>query len=351
MYKRILALVAVLLFAFGMLAGCGAKDTVKGDTKSKASKALADTEDYDLEEQDAAETVTGAAERKITKSIEITTKTNDYDSFVKTLDEKLLSNGGYVESSTAENEADKFSSGRNYRLVARVPQDKSNAFVSYIQENSTVSAMNVTTEDITDSYVDTQGRLSALRTEKATLEGLLSKAKNLSDTLTIQERLTAVIGEIEAAERKLRSYDNRVAYDTVDVSVFEVDRVVTQKDTVWSRIGSGFTESLSAIGSFFTELFVFVVGALPYLLILAAVVFLTIGLIRRGAKKSKRVARTGPVPIAVNEMPNLQNPAVAGSVPAQNVPVAAKETPVPPAAETVQDSLAEASPERHASDE
>jgi len=65
---------------------------------------------------------------------------------------------------------------------------------------------------------------------------------------------------------------------------------------VLDRIGEGFTESLDAIGNFFVELFVFLIVALPYLVIIAVLVIAPILIIRARKKKAKKNQTPPPAP-------------------------------------------------------
>lgn len=68
-------------------------------------------------------------------------------------------------------------------LVLRVPSKKTGSLTSYIAQNSTVTKQSSQVLDVTDAYIDTESRLSALKAEKQALEALLNKAGSLSDIM------------------------------------------------------------------------------------------------------------------------------------------------------------------------
>ena len=144
-----------------------------------------------------------------------------------------------------------------------------------------------TADDITLSYVATESRMKALETEEARLLELLAEAKDMADLLQIENRLTQVRTELEQVKSQLRVMDNKVDYGTLYLTVREVKEytVVEEPETVWERIGTGFMESLQSLGDFFVELFVFVIVALPYLVLIGALVTAAILLLRWGKKK------------------------------------------------------------------
>ncbi|HEY7350244.1 MAG TPA: DUF4349 domain-containing protein [Ktedonobacterales bacterium] len=82
-----------------------------------------------------------------------------------------------------------------------------------------LTAEEETVQNVTTQYVDLQSRLKNLRTEQQRLLQLLSRAQNLSDTLTIQDKLTDVEGQIEQIEGQINQLSSQTAYSTVTVNL------------------------------------------------------------------------------------------------------------------------------------
>ena len=76
-----------------------------------------------------------------------------------------------------------------------------------------------TVQNVTSQYVDLQSRLTNLRTEQTRLLTFLSQAQNLSDTLTIQDKLTQVEGQIEQIEGQINDLAGQTAYSTVTINL------------------------------------------------------------------------------------------------------------------------------------
>ena len=186
-------------------------------------------------------------------------------------------------------------------LVLRVPSQKTGSLTSYIAQNSTVTKQSSQVLDITDAYIDTESRLSALKAEKQALEALLNKAGSLSDIMTVQKQLTEVISQIEAAEAKFKKYNNEIEFDTVTLTVLQVQNSAADGGTVWGRIANGFSGSLHALGTFFTELLVILLSGLPFILLVAAVAAAIVLAVRHQTKSGKkpiwlrsRILKTAP---------------------------------------------------------
>jgi Domain of unknown function (DUF4349) len=76
-----------------------------------------------------------------------------------------------------------------------------------------------TVQDATNDYVDTQSRLKNLRVEQQRVQTLLGQAQTLNDTLTIEQKLTDVEGQIESTEEHLSQLTNQVTFYTVAISL------------------------------------------------------------------------------------------------------------------------------------
>ena len=114
----------------------------------------------------------------------------------------------------------------------------------------------------------------SIATLTLTLE-LLAQAETMDDLLTIESRLTDVRTELEQVASALRVFDNQVDYATIHLNISEVKEYteVKEPETVWQRIGAGFTKSLKGVGNGLKEFFIWLVGAIPYLLLIGGIGF------------------------------------------------------------------------------
>lgn len=296
--KKFLSIILSLMFAFSLLAGCGAdaKENSSADLMGSAGGDRGDgvlSDEYVAESgSTATNTQQPAAGQKMVYKVWLETETEGLDALISNVNQQIDALSGYVESHNQRN-GSKYSGSRRYRyadMTIRIPADKLDSFVTQIAESSNVVSKKQTAENITLSYVATQSRITALETEQTRLLELLAEAKNMSDILEIEKRLTEVRGDLEEYTSQLRVYDNIVDYATIYLTVSEVTEYTETEEpqSVWQRIGKGFMESLKNLGSFFVELFVFVIVALPYLIPLGLVVTGIIWLVKRNKKKKSK---------------------------------------------------------------
>jgi len=224
--------------------------------------------------------------RKWIITIDMNVETDDLDTLMTDLDQKINTLGGYVEDQNIHNGSN-YSSRRyrNANLTIRIPDEKVDQFTSEVSGMANVVSQNLRREDITLQYVATSSRVTALETEETRLLELLAEAENMSDLLEIEARLTDVRYELERHASQLRLYDNQVDYATIYLNISEVQEYTpVEEPTFFERIQTTFSNALEGLGDSIVNITVFLVGNSPYLLTFGLIGFLAIKLSRRHGK-------------------------------------------------------------------
>ena len=297
--KRWLPLLLAAVMVFGLLAGCGSK-TSDAMTNGMVVEDMEMGGDFLYESSstaDSAGTITSdgtLSDQKLIKTVELRAETEDLDALLAQLAGHITTLGGYTEYQNVYNGS--AYAARRYRsaeMTIRVPAEKLSEFLLQVEGASNVISKTESIDDVTLQYVDTQSRMEALRAEQDRLLELMDQAGTMSDLLEIEARLTEVRYELESVTSQLRVLENLVSYATIELYVDEVEVYTeVEEQTVWQRIGAGFTGNLRDIGDGLTDLFVWVVTYSPQLLLIAAVITVIVALCRRSIKKRKN--RTPP---------------------------------------------------------
>jgi hypothetical protein len=296
--KKLFAIILSCLLLSSLLFGCGAASD--GMTAENNNAVLKDEMEPGVQSGSITSTSqTNAPQvnpnQKLIRKVWLDAETEDLDTLLEGVAQKITELAGYVESRNVNNGSNY--SSRRYRsadLTIRIPADKLDQFVQHVSESANLTNNKETADDITLKYVATQSRITALQTEETRLLELLGAAKNMSDLLEIEKRLTEVRTELEQVQSQLRVYENQVSYGTIYLSVEEVKEytVTEEPETVWERISTGFVKSLKNVGEFFTELFVVIVVGLPYLVLIGVAVAVAVILVR--LRKKKRQPKQKP---------------------------------------------------------
>lgn len=287
--KRALSLLLAILLITALFAGCSAKAPASGNAGSagdsfnnEAPKPEAGLEDSTVLDPGVAD------DRKLIRTISMNAETEDMDALLSLLSSRIKELGGYVERREIQSGSAYESHRSRYAtLTIRIPAKAMDTFASHVEGASNITSVSEDAEDVTLDYVATESRLKVLKAEEERLLQFLSEAKNVSEMLEIEKRLTQVRAELESVTSQLNTYDNLVSYGTVHLRISEVKQytVVEEEDpTLWERIGDGFMNSLKALGTILEGLLVFFVSAIPFLIIPAIIAVVIVIVVRKKRK-------------------------------------------------------------------
>lgn len=120
--------------------------------------------------------------------------------------------GGYVEREWNSDDT-------SISLTLRVPMAAFSNTVSGLEGLGTVQSRNVSSDDVTEEYVDTDARLKNMIALRDRLRELLAKATEVKDLLAIETELGRIQGEIESMEARLRTLKGQVDLSEISLSL------------------------------------------------------------------------------------------------------------------------------------
>jgi hypothetical protein len=109
------------------------------------------------------------------------------------------------------------SSRNDTQIRIRVPRARFEDALHKIESGGDVVHRDISAEDVTDAYVDTEARLKNARAVRDRLQALLEKAA-VKEAIEIQRELERVTQEIEVYEGRLKLLADRVAFSTIEVT-------------------------------------------------------------------------------------------------------------------------------------
>lgn len=249
MKKRLLpALLAVLLLA-ALLTGCGASSAPQaanskaaasydtagsggyGYTAASESSMYAETPMEPMPETEMAyddgwdmqQTTSNPALKnaKLIYTADIGLETTEFDDAVSRLTELVSRLGGYFEASNI----DSYGTYRSGYYTVRVPAESFNELCTQASGLCQLNYINRSAQDISESYYDTESRLTTQQTKLARLQELLAQAESMEDIITIESAISDTELQIESLTGTLRRYDSLVGYSTVNITLSEVYRL------------------------------------------------------------------------------------------------------------------------------
>lgn len=119
--------------------------------------------------------------------------------------------GGYLEREWNSDDT-------SVTLTLRVPMAGFSNTVSSLAALGTVTRRNVSSQDVTEEFVDTDARLKNMVALRDRLRELLVKATEVKDLLAIETELGRIQGEIESMEARLRTLKGQVDLAEIDIT-------------------------------------------------------------------------------------------------------------------------------------
>lgn len=107
-------------------------------------------------------------------------------------------------------------------VVIRVPAVNFDKLLAELEGESVyINYKNITAEDVTGEYMDLEARIKTHREIEQRYLVILKQAGKVTDMLEIEEKLGEVREKIEAAEGRIKLLQDRVAYSTVTVNMYQ----------------------------------------------------------------------------------------------------------------------------------
>ena len=222
-----------------------------------------------LSENDAAaaEDRQASTSPKIIYTTNLSLESKDYDAARAALDAALNDAGGYLESSSEYSDV---GSSRSVNLTFRVPEENYQSFLDAVAQAGNVTYKSQQADDVTTQYMDVETRLANLEAQRTRLQELQAQADNLSDLLQIETSLTDVQSQIESWQSQLDWYSNQVQQCTVYVNLSEVQNYTPTDESFLGSVGAAFAQGWSNFVNGLQQLAVWLAGAWPVVLVVAA---------------------------------------------------------------------------------
>jgi hypothetical protein len=217
-------------------------------------------------------------EKKVIKNAKLSIQSEDVnDTYTKILD-FARENGGYEFSRVS-------STSGNYSYidaVIKLPPQNLDKLMEFADTQGEISRSETTSDDITDTYYDSMTRLNTSRRNLDKYYEFLEESQNVDEMLKIQEKINALIMEIESFEGKLRMWDKLIAESTVTLHISQ--KLVIEeplREINWSTLSAndmgyllkkGFLGVINSLATFLQWMIIFIVSASPFIVIFAIIV-------------------------------------------------------------------------------
>jgi hypothetical protein len=199
--------------------------------------------------------------------------------------------GGYIvaSQSSASGEDGRIDAGT---VAVRIPATSFSAAIADAGKLGTLKNQQITTQDVTEEYVDLQARIINSQAKLDTFRKLFDKATNIDDIVNVQQVVTAAEDELEQLKGRQRFLQEHTSYSTLTMNIREAGAVATTTTTTEASWGVG--EAFGDAARNFVKALNAIVRALgiviPVLVVLAIIAYIVFRVWRWNSRKQDRLA-------------------------------------------------------------
>lgn len=214
---------------------------------------------------------------KVIKSVNVEYETTEFQDSIEYITNIVESYDAYVEYSNEwADSVNQHSRRIDYSL--RVPTESLDAFLDELEEMDAykVSEM-IGTEDITQTYRDTEARINVLNNKEERLNALLEEAESIEAIIQIEDSLSETIAERESLQSIIDSYDSLIDYTMVHLSLTERTSIANNRGEgrpFLERVQEAFMNSAYAFFYFLQNVFIWIIYAIPFILVIGLIAWI-----------------------------------------------------------------------------
>ncbi|MDI1241543.1 MAG: DUF4349 domain-containing protein [bacterium] len=230
-------------------------------------------------------------ERKVIRNADLQLETADPEEAQQKISSIADSKGGYVVESNQSTSDLQIKKRDTVTMSLRVPADRFQSALDEMRSTAdTVLMETIKGEDVTEEFIDVEARLKAQKALEQQYLEIMKRASSVEDALYVQGELAEVRGEIEKVEGRKRYLENQASLSTIKVKLQTPAAISASSSNFNSRLGESFGAGLDVALGFILGLVTFVVGALPFALVIGLPGFLVVRHFWRKQRRPMSVA-------------------------------------------------------------
>jgi hypothetical protein len=281
--KRTYLLSALLLVSIAILvSGCASLDKDAGSSSYTSNEQA--IYDYDTVAEESVRQVSGtgslvSVDRKTITSVDMSLEVEDVPGAIEQIAATARASGGYVSGSSVYVHTYDQNTWRDGYITVRIPEAGHPEFLDEVSQLGEVTSRSVSSQDVTEEYIDVNARLENLKRQEQRLHEVLNMSRTVEEVLSVEKEIERVRGEIDSLTGRLNYLNDRVEYSTISIRLTESDRVIYS----WG-LGDALSESVRGFISMVNALIILVGYMLPIVILLTLLGGLFVAL-RRMARR------------------------------------------------------------------
>ncbi|MFT3751023.1 MAG: DUF4349 domain-containing protein [Agriterribacter sp.] len=156
--------------------------------------------------------------KQIIKDAELQMRVKELKPATAAIQEAVRSSGGYIASASEV----QLNSQLKSEMLIRVPREKFEELLNRLSGYAdSVTQKGITSEDVTDEYIDTKARILVKEKTRDQYFEFLKRAKNIEEVLKVQREITGLQEDIEAATGRINYIQHQSALSSIHLVFYQ----------------------------------------------------------------------------------------------------------------------------------
>ena len=223
------------------------------------------------------ESLNTTVEQKLIKRANLVIEKSNIDEVDQLLLNLVERQQGYISNSRNWLNSNK---QKHFWFEIRVPVANFNLLVEELssKEYGQVISRSITTQDVTEEYMDLETRLKNLLAQEERYRSLLDIANEVEEILKIENELNRIRTEVEILQGRKNYLDNQISFSTITVEFRQPEPISSGSPGIVRAIRNAISQMIEQ----FYKIIVFIGTIIPYLLLI-----LILYLFYRGRRQKK----------------------------------------------------------------
>ncbi|KUG03290.1 putative lipoprotein [hydrocarbon metagenome] len=306
----VLALLIFLLLFSTSITGCAKSaylETRQSDTANQVSPGYSGSSDSNIDGESAKSSLdydkmaqaVPAQERKVIQNAVMALVVRDVSQIMDDIITIGQDNQGYTVSSNLSR-GDDWVRGE---VNLKVPSARLNSVMDEIAALGEIKDKNISTQDVSEEYYDSQARLTVLKKKEERLLALIDQAKTIEEIISVENELTRARSDIEVLQGRLNYLENSTSYSSISVSLSQTTAEKLEvPEGILGKAVQGFIDSANGVASFLSGFFIFLIAFIPWAILITLVILVLRALKRKYNWGFKRHKKPAAVPSVTEEL-------------------------------------------------
>jgi hypothetical protein len=206
----------------------------------------------------STQTSAQASNRKLIVKLFMEMRVDNIEKSVLDAEAMAATAGGYTRES--------YQNELSGQITIMIPAGQVDTFATSLRSLGKIINSNRKSEDVTDSYFDTQIRIKNLETEIETMRNLLQKPGwKVSEILEIEREIRRLTDELESLKGYITNLDRQITYSEVRIS-FEKSQITidsTNQDGFGYKLKLALKSGVNLLVNILTAILSFIAFMLP----------------------------------------------------------------------------------------